>query len=266
MSVALACTWRPRGEMPRFEQAYPHLKQVYADLIIAVPGEIDPADLDAVQAVTGNTHARVAVSPDRTGARYLALQTTLDTSADFVHYVDMDRLLRWLETRPDELRHTVESVQTCDCLIIGRTEAAFQTHPQALQKTESIVNEVFSFLFGRRVDVCSGSKGFSRRAVELIVAHSKPGHWSDAEWPMLAQRAGLNLDAIFVDGLDWETADHFQAQAANAEAQRRLAEEHDRDAEHWAFRAQAALDIVREGLAATKQSQASQETASLRSQ
>ncbi len=39
-------------------------------------------------------------------------------------------VLRWMETRPGEWRETVEKIQSCDCLIVGRTQAAYATHPQ----------------------------------------------------------------------------------------------------------------------------------------
>ena len=253
MSVALACTWRPHGELPRFRRLYPQLREAYAALVIAVPAEVDPADLAAVRALETHDGVLVVVPPDRTQTRYAAMQKTLETSATHIHYADMDRLLRWVETRPAGWRQTVEAVPGADCLIIGRSQAALATHPQALQLTEAIVNAVFSHLLGKAVDLCSGTKGFSRRAVEFIIAHSSPGHWADAEWPMLLHRAGFKIDATFLDGLDWETADRHQAQAADAETQRRLADAYDRNPNSWAFRAQIAFDIVREGLdAATR--------------
>jgi len=252
MSVTLACTWWPHGDMPRFQKLYSQLGQVYESLVISVSGEVDPADLDEVKTLEAYKGVRVVIPPDRTQARHAAMRMSLDTPASHIHYADMDRLLRWVETRPIEWRQTVEAVQKADCLIIGRTAAAFQTHPQALQKTEAIINLVFSHLLGQPVDLCSGSKGFSRRAAEFLIANTSPGHWADAEWPMLLHRAGFKLEAIVVDGLDWETADRHQAQAADSDAQRRLADAHDQDARRWALRVQVALDIVREGLAAAQ--------------
>ncbi|HEY4690843.1 MAG TPA: hypothetical protein VIK33_16135 [Anaerolineae bacterium] len=249
MSVTLACTWRPHGEMPRFQKMYPHLRQAYGDVVIAVPGEVDPADLAVVKALANSDGVSVIVPPDRTQARHAALRASLGTPGSHIHYVDMDRLLRWAETRPGEWRQTIETIQTTDCLIIGRTPAAFATHPQALQKTEEIINLVFSHLLGVTVDLCSGSKGFSRRAGEFLITNTAPGHWSDAEWPMRLHRAGYRLETAWVDGLDWETADRHRPDAADPETQRRLAARYDDKAKNWEFRIQIALDIVREGLA-----------------
>ena len=254
MSVVLASTWRPRGEMPRFQRLYARLMEVYDSLIIAVPFDIDPADLEEVNGLHRLDGVRIAIPPDRTRARYAAMRASLDTSAGHIHYVDMDRLLRWVETRPEELRQTVQAVVRADCLIIGRSAAALQTHPRSLQKTEAIVNAVFSHLLGQSVDLCSGSKGFSRRAAHFLIHNSSPGNWSNAEWPTLLHQAGFALRSVLVDGLDWESADRHRLQAADAESQRLLADEHDRDVEHWEFRVQAALDIVREGLAAARRS------------
>ena len=248
MSVTLACTWRPHGEMPRFQRLFSQLREAYAALVIAVPGEVDPADLDAVRALERHDGVLVVAPPDRTQTRHAAIRTALQTQATHVHYVDMDRLLRWVETRPDAWQKIVAAVQTTDCLIIGRSETDFRTHPQSLQLTETIVNTVFSHLLGMAVDLCSGTKGFSRRAAQFLVDHTSPGQWADAEWPMLLHRAGFKIDAVTADGLDWETADRHQAQAADAETQRRLADLYDRNPNSWAFRTQIALDIVREGL------------------
>ena len=151
---------------------------------------------------------------------------------------------------PAEWQQAVALLQTTDCLIIGRTEPAFRTHPQALQQTEKIVNTVFSQLLDQSVDLGGGSRGFSRRAGQTLIDQTSPGPWVDAEWPMILHRAGFGLDYLAVDGLDWESADRYRQQAADAATQRRIAEAYDQDADNWAIRVQFALDIVRAGLAA----------------
>ena len=153
MSVTLACTWRPHGEMPRFQRLFSQLREAYATLVIAVSGEVDPADLEAVRALERQDGVLVVVPPDRTQARHAAIRTALQTQATHVHYADMDRLLRWVETMPDSWQTVVAAVQTADCLIVGRSETDFRTHPQSLQLTETIINTVFSHLLGMAVDL-----------------------------------------------------------------------------------------------------------------
>ena len=249
MSVVLASTWRPRGEMPRFQKLCPQLEQVYDSIVISLPPDTPAEDVGVLKA---QPNILLAINDDWSWGRHSAIRRALETAASHVHYADLDRLLRWVETGPREWRQAVEAIQRADCLIVGRTERAFRTHPQAMQQTEQIVNRVFSYLLGKPVDPCAGSKGFSRRAAQFLMANSPPGHalGTDAEWPVLLQRAGFAVDCIAVDGLDWESADRYRLQAADQDTQGRAAEAYDEDAQHWAFRVQVALEIVESGLAA----------------
>ena len=222
--MTLASTWRPRGEMQRFQKLRSALEQHYQDIIIVVPRQIGPAELDRVKALDTPPDISIVVSPEPPWSRYLALQASLKSETGHIHYVDMDRLLRWVETRPEEWQQVLTQITTTDCLIIGRTEAAFETHPQALQQTERIINAVFSRLLGQVLDLGGGSRGFSRAAVEYLMDQTSPGPWVDAEWPMLLHQAGFGLDYLAVDGLDWESADRYRCQAADPATQRQIAE------------------------------------------
>jgi len=126
VSVTLACTWRPRGEMSRFQEIRPQLELVYEDVIVSVPPDVN---LDDVRTLEEQPKVFVVVTPDWSWGRHLALQQSLETSASHVHYADLDRLLHWVETKPLEWQRTLEAIQKTDCLIIGRTEKAFRTHP-----------------------------------------------------------------------------------------------------------------------------------------
>jgi len=205
MNIALTCTWHPRGELARFQQLRPHLAQRYSQIILVTPATAGEAAVARVHALADEPHLTVVISPAPPASRYLALQTACQHSAaPHIHYADLDRLLHWVETRPDEWRQTVAALPNHDCLIIGRTPQAFATHPQALQQTEQIINAVFSHYFGQPVDLGGGSRGYSRRCVEYLLAHSHPGPWDDAQWPMLLHQAGFRVGYLPVDGLDWE--------------------------------------------------------------
>jgi hypothetical protein len=242
MSVALAATWDPRGELERFRRRLPQLRDVYQAIGVALP----PGAVQACEALRG-LGVVAEVTPDWSWGRYLALQKAADVpDAAHIHYADLDRLLRWVETRPQEWLQVVARLQECDCLVIGRTPAAYATHPQALVKTEAISNAVVSHFLGRKMDVSAGSKGFSRPAVEFLLANTHPGRalGTDAEWPLVLQRAGFQVEYLEVDGLDWEIADQFQDQAAGTERQRQVAAEYDADPRHWAHRVAVALEII----------------------
>ena len=245
--VCLAAAWHPRGEQDRLRRFYPQLQALYDKLIIAVPPE---ADAEALAMMRSLPELTFLEGGDWRSGRHLVLRAGLDSGADFIHYVDGDRLARWIELRPEELRQVIERIPTVDCLILGRTEAANASHPQALQTTERICNIVFSNLIQRPFDFSAGSRSFSRAAAEFILRNSPPQRpmGADSEWAVLVHRGGFSMEMMLVDGLDWETADRYLPQAADAETQRRGAAEYDADPEHWAFRAVVAQEIIEAGL------------------
>lgn len=259
MDISLAATWNPRGEFVRFQRLLPQLEQAYAGIVIVYPPITDARSVKEIQHIERadqSRHLLLLESKVWAWGRYLALQKALELPTTHIQYADFDRLLRWVETCPDEWRQVIARIQACECLVIGRTATAYATHPQALVHTEAISNQVISFLLGRNMDVSAGSKGFSRRAAEFLVANASPGHalGTDGEWPVLLHHAGFGVDYIEVDGLDWESADRYQERAASLDDQRRAAKAYDADPQHWAMRAEVALEIVTCGLAATRRS------------
>jgi hypothetical protein len=250
MSITLACTWRPRGELDRFRRLYPVMDALYTDVVIALLSD-DQSILHALQ-----EYPRIIIvqPPEISTGRHLALYTAAQQVADFVHYIDFDRMLRWLETRPDEVADILQLIPQYDCLIIGRTPEAFSTHAQALQQTETIVNAVVSFLLGQTVDTGGGSRGFSRRAVRFLQQHSVSGNaiGTDAEWPILLQRGGYRVGYCAARGLTWEVPDHYKAHAVDPESQQAAAAEYDRDATRWEMRVKTAQSIVGTALEAAQ--------------
>ncbi len=247
MSLALGATWHPRGELTRLRRAWTALCRVYAHIAIVLPPDAEDSLQTELSDLPG---IRLEVAQDWSWGRYLALKAGLEAGDNHVQYADLDRLLRWIERLPEEWEQITRAILSCDCLVIGRTPAAYATHPQALLQTERISNRVVSQLLGKRVDVSAGSKGFSRRAAEYILANSTPGHalGTDAEWPLLAVRLGCPVEYVEVDGLDWESADRYQSRAADPDGQRRAAQVYDADPHNWARRVDVALEIVEIGL------------------
>lgn len=250
MTTSLASAWRPRGELPRFQKHLSQLREVYASIAISLPPDVDREIVRSLESL----HVCVVVTQDWSHGRHAALQLALDSHADFIHYADFDRLLHWVETRPNEWREILAAIPMTDCLIVGRTERAYRTHPQALVQTEAVSNAVVSYLLGRTMDVSAGSKAFSRRAAEYLIKHSEAGHalGADSGWTLLLHRAGFRIDYIQVDGLEWESADHFSDEIADEAAQKRAAEAYDADPKHWARRVEIAMEIVQSGLDAVK--------------
>lgn len=247
MSIVLATTFNPRGETGRLKQLWAQIQAHYSAVIISMPPSIALEDAMVIRKLKD---AQVHVNSDWSHGRYMALQLAYQTGADHIHYVDMDRLLRWLETRPDELRQTISQVQASDCLVIGRTTAAWDTHPQAMRQTEAISSSLFSRLLGQELDLSAGSKGFSRAAVGCLLANTQAGRaiGTDAEWVMICHRAGFKIDSLLVDGLDWEIPDRYQDSAADANRQQQMIIEYDANAENWAHRVKIAHEIVEAGM------------------
>jgi hypothetical protein len=249
VTVVLAATWEPRGELPRLKRLMPLLRELYVGMVVVMPPE---ADLSIAHELHNMPAVQTVLAPEWVQGRWHSLNHALQIDADSIHYADLDRLVRWGETRPDELRQTVAKVQMVDCLMIGRTEAAFATHPHSLQGVERITNEIFGYLLGEQHDLPSGSKGFSRRAAAFLARNSSPIHGlgTDSEWAVLLHRAGFALTRVDVDGLDWETADRYQEHAADAERQRTEAKVYDQNPDHWKWRVEVAEYTVRAGLEA----------------
>jgi len=249
--IILACTWRPHGELSRLLRALLLLRQAYSGIALALPPDVDTAQALLLQDIIGSTPI---ITGDWAHGRHAALQKALELPGGHIHYADMDRLLHWLEVNPEEWRQTLAAIRRADCLIIGRTERAWATHPLAMQETERSINNIFSSLLGRPVDLGGGSRIFSRPAAMCLLAYSPPGNapGTDAAWPVLLQRAGFSVDYLAVDGLEWEVPDRQTGQAGDEETRRRAAAAYDEDIAHWLRCASLALEIIQAGLEASR--------------
>ena len=247
MHITLAAAWHPRGEFNRFLELLPQLRKAYQWISISLPPETEDEIVDSLQDLP---QVSADKTPDWSWGRFKVLQGALQHSISHVQYADFDRLLRWVETKPEEWQKILTMICEEDCLIVGRSDKAYQTHPQALIQTEAISNQVISHCLGMKVDVSAGSKGFSREAAEYILANCEPGHalGTDAEWPIILKRAGFNVSYVTVDGLDWESADRYRDKAADQLSQREAAKNYDADPENWALRVGVAMEIVRMGI------------------
>jgi hypothetical protein len=248
MNVTLAATWNPRGEMTRLQRLLGVLQQVYEHIVVVSPPnkDIPISGAEAIQAAHLLPGIDFYQTDEWAEGRHTALVRSLVTPAAYIQYADMDRLLRWVETRFDEWRQTVDRVTGSDFLVIGRTPSCYQTHPRSLVETEAISNRVVSHFIGRAMDVSAGSKGFSRAAAEYIAKNASPiaALGTDAQWPILLHQAGFQIDYVEVDGLDWESADRYLDRPAHTHEQKQEAERYDRDPENWAKRVEIANQIV----------------------
>jgi hypothetical protein len=244
----LAATWNPRGEAGRLMRLMPALREVYDQIVIVIPPEQEIGEETTRLALSlQDSHGlMIRQSTPWAAGRYLAIKFCVELTSGAMQYADLDRLLRWAETRPEEWRAVARRIPEVDCLVIGRTPQAYATHPQAIVQTEAISNRVVSHFLGKPADVSAGSKGFSRRAAQTILEKTRPlrALGTDAEWPLALHKAGYLVEYVAVDGLDWESADRYRQAAAEADDQRRLAQAYDADPLHWEYRVNVAHEII----------------------
>jgi len=249
--IALASTWHPRGETPRFARAWKTISKTFCSVSVVLPSDAPCAQLaDEV----GAARQVFSAAPNWSRGRYEALRRAVESGAPAIEYVDMDHLLRWIETRPDEWSKVTRAAARTSFLVIGRTPQAYSTYPLAIRETERPTNRLFSRIFGQEMDLCAAARGMSRDVAGMLLRESTSvaTFGVDTEWPAIAFRCGVGLKYVEADGLDWESADQYQSAAADAARQSRLAALYDCDPENWTFRVRAAEGMIRSGLAALK--------------
>lgn len=247
MTVALASTLHdPAGALlPLLTAAQLELPRLYDGLVIVATAETNPELLDTL-AWAGAT---VEISPgsyDEVGGKRLVAVRRAADLAPAVHLCDFDRLLHWWHVARDELADVIAAIARVDLLLLGRTDRAWGTHPAVQRETEQLANRAFSALYGRPADVCSGSRGLSRRAVEYLVVHSRVRTvGSDAEWPLLLQAAGrFDCAERDTEGLEFETGDRFPDEIGLAGGYAAWLDALDRDPRRWTERTRIAATIV----------------------
>lgn len=174
--------------------------------------------------------------------RRSALSHALDQNAGRIVYCDSDRAAYWANNHPNELIHTVRTLADHDFVVIGRTPAAFQSHPEAMIRTEAIVNHLFAQVSGNKWDVLAAARGMSAAAAQYIIDHSKDDTFGvDPSWPLLIQQhGGFSMGYIEVDGMAFETADSYPAEVAAAGSLEAWKAQRDLDLDRWLFRLEAA--------------------------
>jgi hypothetical protein len=247
--IALASTWHPRGETQRLAKAWKRISETYRAVSIVVPTD---APCEQLADEIGAARQLLCPAPSWSRGRYEALRLAVASEASAIQYVDMDHLLRWIETRPDEWYKVTGIAAHTPFLVIGRTRQAYSTYPLAISETERPINSLFSRIFGQETDLCAAARGMSRDVACMLLRESTTveAFGVDTEWPAIAFRHGVGLTYVEADGLDWESADRYQSTAADAVRQSQLAALYDHDPENWTFRVRAAEAMIKSGLAA----------------
>ena len=250
MPVTLASYFHdPQGELlMAIAERLPLLCQIYDGICVVPTDASDGAVVDRLY----ENDCTVELQSGGVGlefigdSRRMALSLALEEGRGHIHFVDMDRILQWVGSNPQELRDVVRHLPQHDFLIIGRTERAMETHPQSQRETEGLANRVCSLLLGSSMDVTSASRGLSQDAARLILRYSKATECNtDSEWPLIIHcKSDMQVGYIEVDGLEFEDwikkADEVES-AGGVEAWKRSKDE---DPAAWLHRIRFAEGIV----------------------
>lgn len=232
MRVALAVTVHdPRSRItPGFERAGPALRRVFSGIAANATDLTDERLLNALRDAGSSviTHSIGNVAGQ---SRRNAVALALEGQPNRVLYSDLDHVIRWVETDPDELRAVVTRPDAEDVVIVGRPPASFARSPARLRETEAIVNRVYALATGRQADLMFAIRLLARQAAEAIIGNcTEATIANDVEWPMFAERNGFSVGYVAAEGLDYRTTDDFDVAEDN----------HDRNPEAWIHRVEIA--------------------------
>ncbi len=212
--VALAATLHdPDGALlGMMRRRVPALRRLYGAIVVTTSPPTDARVNGALAAlgVYGGTPRGNARGP----LYRLALRKALTSGAARVHYLDFDRALHWIDTRPDELAAVLRRAHRHPATLLGRSVAAHRSHHRALFATERAANDALAARLGARRAVDFLVPSFVLTAV-LTRALLRRSHARDAglygEWPALLATIGVPLGYRECRGLDWETPDRARA-------------------------------------------------------
>lgn len=208
-TFAFASTLADRhGELvEKLEQLLPLVAARFDTLAVVATDSTDARALASLASVG----AHVLIRPPSTDAiglhrrEALALALT-HAPGEHILYADLDHILRWLETDPDELDRLMHTAAAFDCFVIGRGPTSWERLPRRLAATESIVNEVYALMTGRKWDLLMAARVLSARAAEEIVTTCRVDTMgNDADWPLRCEAHGMTLGYAEADGLTYRT-------------------------------------------------------------
>ena len=211
--IALAATLHdPPGALAgAIADGVPRLAALYRGVAVATSPPTAPcvaAVLAAHRVHAGTTRANLR------GALYrLAVRRALATGAARVHYLDLDRALRWVARAPRELAAALRAGARHRVLVLGRTPKAHRSHHLPLYATEALVNRLMTarLALARPLDLLVPSFVLDRDAATRLLARSRARDTAlYGEWAALV--LGLAPEVAYLEcrGLDWETPDRHR--------------------------------------------------------
>ncbi len=180
-----------------------------------VTSETHPTTLQALRALGMRTFigAHRAGSVGIGTARRDALVLGMGSDCARLFYSDLDHVLRWLTSTPDEVERCL-GLRGHDLLVVGRSPAAMAAAPERLRRTEEVVNTVYGLANGLdlRWDLMIAMRVMTRDTAQMIIDHSADTQiTSDVTWPMLVRARGGSVGSFDGDGIRFLARDDFGA-------------------------------------------------------
>ena len=243
MSVALATTYHDaRDRMyDQIQRNIPLLTQIFQGIAIQASIQAPQRSVTMLQDHGAMVERDPSLSqPTETYLGTIRRQAPLTaTQYQTSHIVYFDSLLHWSDTYHDELIQIMtQHIPTYDMTIIGRTPRALHSHPHAQRETEQLINSLFQHLTGYAWDVMRSGRGFSRRAVDVILTQADDRQIStDVTWPLiLLQHSDFALTCVQVEGTEFETGDRYSSEVQQLGGQQQWVNHLDTDPRRWAHR------------------------------
>jgi len=227
---------------------FPIISNIYNNMYAVVSSETHEDVISALQDQGIQVHNQKGPRAGLIGvgdARRQALQVSIEDDNKHTHLVEVDRLLQWVSSYPDELRKVVRRIPEYDFLVIGRTPRAFNSHTRCQVETESLANKVISLLVGQELDYLVSCRGISKRAGEVIIDKSIAKNvGTDSEWPIIIKCCtDFPIDYVQVEGLEFELAFRYPERVREAGGLEAMKTKRDTNPESWLHRIRAAEQI-----------------------
>ncbi len=250
VKVALACIMHdPRGNNRAIiPKNFPFLSQIYEEIYVVATKTTDAATIEMLRSSgvyfefqEGGGVGYEFISD----ARRQVLKSSLQGGFGHTHFVEMDRLMKWVESYQEELKSTARLIPEHDFLIIGRTQRAFETHTNCQKETERLANKVVALLMGKEMDFLCASRGISKRAAKVILEHSRCDYvGTDSEWPIIIQcLTDYPIGYVEVEGMEFEADKRHPDRVAAAGGVEAFKALRDGNPENWLHRMKLAERI-----------------------
>lgn len=197
-----------------FEKALSFIQNYNPHIIVSCTSETSSKVIKTLQ--NEGISAKISPNDSQIETYLYAVRSAVNVcekkSYQNIFYVDFDRLLHWINTYPDELLDVMKRSLNYDLLHIGRSERAFETHPETQKDTESIINHIGSKVLGlsKDIDLISVSYIFTRELAKILFNYTyntSVGFY--CTWPVILWTHAKNPNYIKVEGQEWETPDRY---------------------------------------------------------